>query len=241
LWTLWQSVHRLTSARDASIIGSLVTAVRPLPHVLSVSSPLVAGAGDQLSANSKIGFAVTFDTTDAWMRGPAAADVIGTARHLARPGLKVAVGGAPADNVVTVETGSSEDIGIAAAFIIMLVALRSAVAMGLSLLTALSGVGMGFEIVFAASHVLTVPTYGPGLMAMIGLGVRIYYALPHRPGTARSRRTVAYGPYAVAELRTSDLLASHGAIPPPGGMRLYVTDTLDDPYAAQIGNGAWHG
>jgi predicted helicase len=47
------------------------------------------------------------------------------------------------------------------------------------------------------------------------------------------------GPYAVAELRTSDLLASHGAVPPPGGMRLYVTDTLDDPYAAQtqIGSG----
>jgi hypothetical protein len=41
------------------------------------------------------------------------------------------------------------------------------------------------------------------------------------------------GPYAVAELRTSDLLASYGAAPPPSGMRLYVTDTLDDPYAAE--------
>lgn len=41
------------------------------------------------------------------------------------------------------------------------------------------------------------------------------------------------GPYAVAELRTTDLLASHHASPPPGGMHLYVTDTLDDPYAAQ--------
>lgn len=41
------------------------------------------------------------------------------------------------------------------------------------------------------------------------------------------------GPYAVAELRTADLLASYGAVPPPGGMRLYVTDTLDDPYATQ--------
>jgi hypothetical protein len=39
------------------------------------------------------------------------------------------------------------------------------------------------------------------------------------------------GPYAVAELRTADLLASYAAAPPSGGMRLYVTDTLDDPYA----------
>jgi hypothetical protein len=41
------------------------------------------------------------------------------------------------------------------------------------------------------------------------------------------------GPYAVAELRTADMLASQGASAPPGGMRLYVTDTLDDPYAVQ--------
>ncbi|NMR19002.1 type ISP restriction/modification enzyme [Cellulomonas fimi] len=47
------------------------------------------------------------------------------------------------------------------------------------------------------------------------------------------------GPYAVAELRTTDLLATHGASAPPGGMHLYVTDTLDDPHAAesQIGSG----
>ena len=41
------------------------------------------------------------------------------------------------------------------------------------------------------------------------------------------------GPYAVAELRTADMLASHGATTPPGGMQLYVTDTLDDPHATQ--------
>lgn len=52
-----------------------------------------------------------------------------------------------------------------------------------------------------------------------------------------ARRVVGFelqmGPYAVAELRTADLLASYGASAPPGGMRLYVTDTLDDYQAAQ--------
>ncbi|MEJ7634722.1 N-6 DNA methylase [Aeromicrobium sp.] len=38
------------------------------------------------------------------------------------------------------------------------------------------------------------------------------------------------GPYAVAELRTSDMLRRIGATPPPGGMRTYVTNTLDDPH-----------
>jgi hypothetical protein len=44
---------------------------------------------------------------------------------------------------------------------------------------------------------------------------------------------VQMGPYAVAELRTADLLASYDAAPPSGGMPLYVTDTLDDPRASQ--------
>jgi hypothetical protein len=41
------------------------------------------------------------------------------------------------------------------------------------------------------------------------------------------------GPYAVAELRATDLLTAHGANAPESGMRFYVTDTLDDPTAAQ--------
>ena len=47
------------------------------------------------------------------------------------------------------------------------------------------------------------------------------------------------GPYAVAELRANDLLASHGASLPAGGLKLFVTDTLDDPSAeeTQLGSG----
>ncbi|WP_323383935.1 type ISP restriction/modification enzyme, partial [Streptomyces calidiresistens] len=38
------------------------------------------------------------------------------------------------------------------------------------------------------------------------------------------------GPFAVAELRAADLLRKHGARLPAEGLKLYVTDTLDDPY-----------
>lgn len=44
---------------------------------------------------------------------------------------------------------------------------------------------------------------------------------------------IQMGPYAVAELRITELLTSLGAKLPKGGLRLYVTDTLDDPYAAE--------
>jgi len=41
------------------------------------------------------------------------------------------------------------------------------------------------------------------------------------------------GSYAVAELRTTDLLRSYNADTPNGGMRMFVADTLSDPYAAE--------
>lgn len=41
------------------------------------------------------------------------------------------------------------------------------------------------------------------------------------------------GPYAVAELRQSDMLRKYSASLPAGGQHLYVTDTLDDPYAEE--------
>lgn len=47
------------------------------------------------------------------------------------------------------------------------------------------------------------------------------------------------GPFAVAELRATDLLSSLGASLPSKGLGLYVTDTLDDPHAeqTQLGSG----
>jgi len=41
------------------------------------------------------------------------------------------------------------------------------------------------------------------------------------------------GPFAVAEMRTADLLKHYRAEVPKGGMQLYVTNTLDDPYLEQ--------
>ena len=59
-------------------------------------------------------------------------------------------------------------------------------------------------------------------------------AVPGRLTEAAARVVgfeIQMGPYAVAQLRAGDLLAGAGATAPPGGMRLYVTDTLDDPHA----------
>jgi hypothetical protein len=65
------------------------------------------------------------------------------------------------------------------------------------------------------------------------------------PGTIQdlAQRLIGFelqlGSFAVAELRTTDLLRSYDASPPEGGMRMFVADTLSDPHAVetQLGSG----
>lgn len=97
---------------------------------------------------------------------------------------------------------------------------------------------------FAHEDVSTVdPAMGTGayFQAVLGTFARTVErdegpgAVPGRL-TDVARRVAGFemqmGPYAVAQLRAGDLLAGYGASAPESGMHLYVTDTLDDPYAA---------
>jgi hypothetical protein len=79
-----------------------VRSLRPLAHVSGVQSPLAPGASQQLSPNRRTGFVVVqFDAAAADLPASAVLRVIGTAHSLARPGLQVAVGGAPVEQVVS--------------------------------------------------------------------------------------------------------------------------------------------
>jgi RND superfamily putative drug exporter len=79
--------------------------------------------------------------------------------------------------VITAAPGSSEGIGVTAAILIMLLAFGSVVAMGLPIITALFGLGIGIALLELVTHLLVVPTFAPEMAAMIGIGVGIDYAL----------------------------------------------------------------
>src|SRR5215469_12515076 len=187
-----RSPNPLDSPANAATIGRLVRSLRLLPHVSGVQSPLAPGAGRQLSPGHRIGFVVVqFDATAADLPASAVRSVIDTAGSFAHPGLRVALGGAPVEQVVSAAPGSSVTIGLLAAVVVMLLAFGSVVAMGLPILTALVGIGVGFGILAALSRFITVPTFGPDMMIMIGLGVGIDYALfvvtRYRQGLAERR------------------------------------------------------
>jgi putative drug exporter of the RND superfamily len=170
-----QVVFHSSGAIDApdviARVDQALGGIRPLASVTSVSALIRARDGHTAFAT------VQFDAITAKIPSADITGVIDKAQSYAEPGLQVALGGPPISAVVSPSPGSSEGIGITAAIIIMLLAFGSVVAMGLPILTALVGIGAGYGVVALISHLLIDPSFGPELMAMIGLGVGIDYAL----------------------------------------------------------------
>ena len=185
--------------------AALVARLARLPNVSGVTSPFAAGAVHQISGDGHIAFAVVqFDEDEATVPNSSVTAVVDTAESFRRPGYRVELGGAVVGNVVTAQPGPSEGIGITAAMIIMLIAFGSVVAMGLPIMAALFGIAIGFALQDLVSHVLNVPVFAPELLAMIGLGVGIDYALfivtRFRQGLAEGREP---RPAVAAALATS--------------------------------------
>ena len=91
-----------------------------------------------------------------------------------QPDLQIELGG----SMFTDQTQpASEAIGILAAILILLLAFGSLLAMGLPIMTALFGIGIGLAIVTLLARVLDIPSFAPQVTAMIGIGVGIDYAL----------------------------------------------------------------
>jgi RND superfamily putative drug exporter len=75
------------------------------------------------------------------------------------------------------ELPESEILGLIAAVIILILAFGSVLAMGLPIGTALFGLGIASALVALASNVISMPDFTTAMVAMIGLGVGIDYAL----------------------------------------------------------------
>ncbi len=91
-------------------------------------------------------------------------------------GLDVELGGQVPENV-TKPAITAELIGVGAALVILLFALRSFTAAGLPLVVAVAGLGVGFAGVALLSAATDVSTIAPTVASMVALGVGIDYAL----------------------------------------------------------------
>jgi RND superfamily putative drug exporter len=157
-------------------LEELFAKVTAVNQVGEVASPFAQGGARQLGPDGTIGYAEVRFTVDRHLIDPATKsqlkDLIAQANT---KGLQVEGGG---ETFTTRRPpGSTEAIGLIAAVVILLIAFGSVLAMGLPVLTALFGIGVGFAVVELLSHATSVPEFATQLAAMIGIGVGIDYAL----------------------------------------------------------------
>jgi putative drug exporter of the RND superfamily len=159
---------------------ALFAAVAKLPHVESVADPYAAGRGGPttLSKQGTIGFAeVQFDVRAGDLPKSVVDRMIALTDRATRPGLTVVAGGPVVEASEFTPPGGAEAVGFLAAIIILLITFGSVLAMGLPILIALFGIGIGLSLVLVMANWLSVPNFTPQLASMIGIGVGIDYAL----------------------------------------------------------------
>jgi RND superfamily putative drug exporter len=186
------STGPITSPSVEARTAAMVAALAPLDHVTDVVSPFTPAGTHQISRDGHIAYVqVIFDQQAGNLPSAAIKKVVSTAESFGAPGYHVALGGQAISLVAAAAPGPAEGIGILAAIIIMLLAFGSVVAMGLPIITALFGIAIAFALLDLLSHVITTPVFAPEMMAMIGLGVGIDYALfvvtRYRQGLAEGR------------------------------------------------------
>ena len=168
----------VTSRANKATFTKLVDELKGLPHVATVRSPFDKGGQGQISSDGHIAYAeVQFDDQTQDLPKAAIRRVIHTAEAARASGFRVELGGQPIEYVLAPSPGSTEFVGVAAAIVILLLAFGSAIAMGLPIVTALFGIGIGYAVLAFLSHGLVVPPFGTALASVIGLGVGIDYAL----------------------------------------------------------------
>jgi putative drug exporter of the RND superfamily len=146
-------------------------------HVVAVTSPFSPGGSQQISPDGKTAYAdVALDKNDNEFTAGEAKELVKPVLNAGDDTLQVEMGGAVAALSQTPEFGS-EGIGLVAAAIILLVTFGSVVAMGLPLMTALFGLGIGLSLGQLLNRLVPVPDWTPSIASMIGIGVGIDYAL----------------------------------------------------------------
>ena len=160
------------AVRDA-FERSLAAVARIDTLPLTVTSPY--DMANQVSRDRTIAFAqisVPRTARDSWI--DVAEQVKEASRPLVEAGVEVEYGGIIFQEF---ELPESEALGLLAAIIILVIAFGSVIAMGLPIGVALLGLVIAAGLVTLSSRFMSMPNEATSMVAMIGLGVGIDYAL----------------------------------------------------------------
>ncbi len=165
--------------RDPAVEARMSDVFARVAHVAGVTgvdSPYAGNGARQISTDGTVAYAtVDFAARGNQIPTQSTDSIESIASAAGAPALHVELGGQMFQSKPAF--GATELIGIVAAIIILLVVFGSVLAMGLPIMTALAGIGIGLALVEMISQVLSTPNFATELAAMIGIGVGIDYAL----------------------------------------------------------------
>jgi RND superfamily putative drug exporter len=166
--------QRVTARENRAAVENALGTLDGGDQIASATDPYETGA---VSDDGTIAYSTITYTADAVDLTASAKSALEDAAGQARDaGLTVEVGGSALDTDEA-PGGTTELIGVAVAAVVLVVALGSLVAAGLSLLTAFWGVIIGFGVVSALAAPLGLTSTVAILALMLGLAVGIDYAL----------------------------------------------------------------
>ncbi|MEW2566749.1 MMPL family transporter [Streptomyces sp. NPDC047070] len=166
--------QRVTAQKNRAAVEDTLDSLDGSGQVASASDPYESGAvsEDGTIAYSTVTYAV--DAVD--LTEPTKSALESAASRARDAGLTVEIGGSALDSEEE-PGGTTEIIGVAVAAVVLILALGSLVAAGLSLLTAVVGVAIAFGLVSALAVPLGLTSTVAILALMLGLAVGIDYAL----------------------------------------------------------------
>ena len=171
---------KLTDQQYQQAVKDSIKAIKKQPHVYSVTNPLSSKGqtAGLLSKDKQTAFApVLMDVTGSDLTTEVAQNVMDATKPAQKAGITTAAAGSIGSTLSTEASETSEIVGILVAMVILSLVLGSLVSMGMPILTAALGLGAALALVGLAGHAVAIPTSGPTLATMIGLGVGIDYAL----------------------------------------------------------------
>ncbi|HWE69527.1 MAG TPA: MMPL family transporter [Acidimicrobiales bacterium] len=181
---------KVTDPTVEAAVDQMIAKVATVPHVSNFSPPnwALPAASTHISPDGTIGFVtVTFNQQNLGNNATLAKQFVAAAKTAQGPNLQFAVTGqlAEASNPQSFG-GVSTLLGIFLAALVLAFIFRSGFAMVLPLISALGSLGTAIGLIGLLSHLLKMPQFSVELVALIGLGVGVDYALfivtRHRQG-----------------------------------------------------------
>ncbi|MFN0089488.1 MAG: MMPL family transporter [Acidimicrobiales bacterium] len=166
----------LADPQVRSAAEAVMTVAASRPHISAVDSPYAPQGAAQIAAGGRVGYAEVHLDQPLDQLANEDADFQKTFLEAIDPGLRDGL-----EVQVTTLVGEvcpgSEFLGLVFAVLVLLLAFGSAMAMGLPIVTALFGLGVGAMLGGIASRVLETPDWASTIALMIALGTGIDYAL----------------------------------------------------------------